>query len=264
MKGTLVVYEAFKNLIASGVPPITLQKCKGVDLVDYKIYGESVQDGTPTPDIPVEVESVGDKTKNLFDKSKAKDSYYISSTDGNLAWNANNLATDYIEVKPNTTYCMSENVAKHGAFYNANKEFVSGIIYTSIINVPDDASIKYFRGSATKTLKDTLQIVEDSQITEYEPYGYRIPVKVSNDTEEIITNIYLNEPLRKIDDVADYIDFEKQKVYRKIGKVICNGTENWMNWKRNAWEIKNTDRRSRASHLFIPINIRKKPFLSGN
>ena len=37
MKGTLKVYDCWKKLIASGVPPITLQKCKGVDLVDYKI-----------------------------------------------------------------------------------------------------------------------------------------------------------------------------------------------------------------------------------
>ena len=42
MKGTLLVYESFKKLIASGVPPITLQKCKGVNLVDYKIYGNGV------------------------------------------------------------------------------------------------------------------------------------------------------------------------------------------------------------------------------
>lgn len=71
MKGTLVVYESFKKLIASGVPPITLTKCKGVDdgkyLLDYKIYGNSVQNGTPTPETPIEVESVGVKTSNLFD-----------------------------------------------------------------------------------------------------------------------------------------------------------------------------------------------------
>ena len=54
MKGTLVVYEAFKNLLASGVLPLTLTKCKGVDLVDYKLYGDSVQEGTPTPEAPVE------------------------------------------------------------------------------------------------------------------------------------------------------------------------------------------------------------------
>lgn len=60
----VTVYEAWERLTASGVPPITLQKCKGVDLVDYKIYGNSVQNGTPTPETPIEIESVGDKTSN--------------------------------------------------------------------------------------------------------------------------------------------------------------------------------------------------------
>ena len=31
-KGTLKVYEAWRNLIASGVPPLTLLKCKGKSL----------------------------------------------------------------------------------------------------------------------------------------------------------------------------------------------------------------------------------------
>lgn len=115
-KGTLVVYEAFKKLIASGVPPITLQKCKGVDLVDYKIYGNSVQNGTPTPDNPVEIQSVGD------------------------------LVTD-------------ENDANYGK--------------------------------------------------------YKIPVKVNDN----ITNIYLDEPLRKVGDYADYIDFENKKVVRNIYEI---------------------------------------------
>ena len=64
----VIVYEAWKELIKSGVPPITLQKCKEANLVDYKIYGNSVQDGTPTPDNPIEIQSVGDKTNNLFDE----------------------------------------------------------------------------------------------------------------------------------------------------------------------------------------------------
>ena len=33
----------------------------------YKIYGNSIQNGTPTLTNPIEVQSVGDKTNNLFD-----------------------------------------------------------------------------------------------------------------------------------------------------------------------------------------------------
>ena len=41
MIGTLLVYEAFKKLIVNGVPPITLERCKNANLVDYKVYGNS-------------------------------------------------------------------------------------------------------------------------------------------------------------------------------------------------------------------------------
>ena len=44
MKGSVTVYEAFKKLLASGIPPLTLTKSKGVDLVNYKIYGKSLQE----------------------------------------------------------------------------------------------------------------------------------------------------------------------------------------------------------------------------
>lgn len=44
-------------------------------------------------------------------------------------------------------------------------------------------------------------------------YGkYKIPVTVNN----ITTNIYLNEPLRKIGDFADYLDYKNGKVVRNI------------------------------------------------
>ena len=53
-----------------GIPPLTLPDCVDEDsLIDYTIEGNSVQNGTPTPENPVEVESVGVKTKNLFNET---------------------------------------------------------------------------------------------------------------------------------------------------------------------------------------------------
>ena len=50
-----------------GALPLTLEGCVDENsIIDYKIYGQSVQDGEPTPDNPIEVESVGEKTVNLF------------------------------------------------------------------------------------------------------------------------------------------------------------------------------------------------------
>lgn len=68
-----------------------------------------------------------------------------------------------------------------------------------------------------------IQVAEESTFTTYEPYGYKIPFK----SNEIITNIYLNEPLRKVGDYADYIDLKNKKVVRKVGVQIFDGTETW-------------------------------------
>lgn len=70
----------------TGALPLTLEGCVDEEsIIDYTLYGQSVQDGTPAPEAPVEVESVGeyDETsgkykipikvsgKNLFDIDSA-------------------------------------------------------------------------------------------------------------------------------------------------------------------------------------------------
>lgn len=64
---------------------------------------------------------------------------------------------------------------------------------------------------------------------EYEPYGkYKIPVTVSGENgEETTANIYLDEPLRKIGDYADYVDYDRQLLVRNIQKLIFTGDEKW-------------------------------------
>lgn len=52
-----------------------------------------------------------------------------------------------------------------------------------------------------------------NSMPEYEPYGkYKIPVNVNGTTY----NIFLDEPLRKVGDVADYIDFETGQLVRQV------------------------------------------------
>ena len=55
---------AVKLANAEGVPCV-LEYSKGKNMRNYEVYGNSVQDGTPSPESPVEIQSVGDLTKNL-------------------------------------------------------------------------------------------------------------------------------------------------------------------------------------------------------
>lgn len=341
MKGTLVVYESWKNLIANGVPPLTLTKCKGVDLIDYKLYGNSKQEGEnlfdinsvgdvyisdtvirtgqeftfeenktliisaeqyngnryyriksngvfsatyqilaektidlpagdtliiystlekdlvglkvtepPTPNNPVEIESVGDKTKNLLKRLVKGIGLDFNKGTENIY--SDYASSDYIQVdfNINPNYYLSGllNTLNSCVFaYNKDKVFLGrtsgqGRLYISLNKniftsgtAQGTGDIAYLRVSqyVNINLTGTIDDIDNAKIqleigttkTDYEPYGYRIPVKVSNESEKITTNIYLNEPLRKVGDYADYIDFANNKVVRKIYEYAFKGTE---------------------------------------
>ena len=60
--------------------------------------------------------------------------------------------------------------------------------------------------SETEFFKE-VQIERGKEATKYEPYT------------STTTNIYLNEPLRKVGDAVDYIDFKNKKVVRNVGTM---------------------------------------------
>ena len=376
-----IIYEAWKILTLSGMPPLTLQKCKGADLVDYKIYGDSVQEkknllpypyrydsrtingvtftvnddgsvianGTATadttflltasstlklkpnryvvsgspegssnsgyymvwqnksfiynspvtvtltqeeganiyiavrngtvcenvtfkpqlelgstatdwqspvisPDNPIEIESVGEKTKNLFDLSKVK----IVKPNGNFKTAevldngikvyqkyAYSSALYSFTVEKDMTVTFSYK-ATSAEDYKAYVWFVidgkthysvsSGTVFNLAAgnNVVIYFAWQTYKSGYTITYEEEviftdIQLEEGENATEYEPYGYKIPVKVSDElgNETVTTNIYLKEPLRKISDYTDYIDFENGKVVRNIGEKIFDGTESF-------------------------------------
>ena len=192
-----IVYEAWKKLLASGLLPLTLNKCKGVDLVDYKIYGESVQDGEPTPEAPIEVESVGDRTKNLFNNDTSllgQITYYGSSGNTGIRIGYKILLppgtyTIHAEGTPNVQYI-------YGIINSANNEYISGVnivvhnsLYTITFTINEGDILYLYNGSSNLNVAPAIelfnsfniQIEEGTIATDYEPYGkYKIPVKVSS------------------------------------------------------------------------------------
>ena len=72
--------------------PLTLQNAKR--LRKLTIYGNAVQDGTPSPDAPVEVQLCGDRTGNLFDKDNAsvQDNWVFTSQGDQGSYNIQNVS----------------------------------------------------------------------------------------------------------------------------------------------------------------------------
>ena len=77
--------------------------------------------------------------------------------------------------------------------------------------------IIYKNGYKGSYLVNNIQFEVGEQATDYEAYNGKT------------TNIYLDEPLRKIGDYVDYIDYANSKVVRNIRKLVFNGKEGW--WK---------------------------------
>lgn len=245
----------------SGIDSVTLDGCVGGDWLDLNISGNSLQDGTPTPEAPIEVISVGDLSVNIL--PDAKDIY--NGGGGVIAHNykeviedgrecisftsARNIAYDKIKFKENTQYTFSFDCKDfvHVSGFTGNYDIPFGIWYTDgdrkLITIPknSDWTKLIIVSDANKTVShigmisftsyttmyidiNTFQIEEGTTATPYEPYGkYKIPVVVKADNKEIVTNIFLNEPLRKIGDYADYIDFKNKKVVRNTFVRVYDG-----------------------------------------
>jgi hypothetical protein len=223
----------------TGAPPLRLDFSTGEDLVDYKVYGESMQDGTPTPDAPVEILSVGEPTINLY---CGKSEFTYSTT-------TNTTNSSFYETfkvgKTYTLYCYIDNtqgtgianirmsVGKTGGSYDYNtsndiaagKEGYAKTTFTIPSNYNSVLNMQYKTIGGITTFKDIMLVEGSYTLSKLPEYikPYRIPIKVNDKTYDI----YATEPLRKIGDCADYIDFTNGKIVRNIKKSRLTGSEGW-------------------------------------
>ena len=196
---------SIKDITKKSGSVITTDEAIEGPLKDYKIYGNTVQNGAPTPDTPIDMVSCGDRTKNLFDGEYEVGGYDIST--GEKAVNTYQYRNkNFIEVKPNTTYTFSLNEIKitetpRYYYYDKNKNFLSSEVVNGNFATPNNCYFVNWNSSALKTnYPDGLtkpMIEEGSIATSYEPYGYKIPVNVRSDNfynkNDELTNKYIND-----------------------------------------------------------------------
>lgn len=238
--------------IAAGTEPQT-EYALAANAKNYQVYGNSVQDGTPTPESPVEIQSVGDLVtsgeyagkydvpvtvcgKNILpypysDTTKTENGItFTDNGDGTITVDGTATADIYFFLQSNITlssgtYIMSGCPTRGSTttyFIGFGSSTDADIGNGSVRTLPKDTTmnlfIKILNGTAISNIVFKPQLEEGSTATEYEPY--RAETK----------HFYLDEPLRKMFEVdglgaqyADYIDYEKQKVIRVIKELICNG-----------------------------------------
>ena len=86
----------------------------------------------------------------------------------------------------------------------------------------------------------------------------------------VLENIYLDEPLRKIGNISDYIDFNNQKVVRNVGYKVFDGDESWdvyknvdSNWNIYSLNLNNVKERTILSNYFEFDELNSNVFKTG-
>lgn len=166
---------------------IVLDDSSGRLLQGLRIYGKTTQDGTPTPEAPVELVSVGDSGsvkvtvcgKNLLDTETVTNHYYTA--DGVMTAHAGFALFDWIPVKHgeilsfSAKYIGSINELLRWAFFDKKKNFISR--HTSatakaeqfVITAPVDGYIRVFLSTDNYDIT-TAQLTYGNAVSAYETF----------------------------------------------------------------------------------------------
>ena len=232
--------NAYSVATYTGTLPATLQTVGGY-LESYKIYGSTVQDGTPTPENPIMPSGCGERTENLaftgwaedFVKRAPPDKAYKTQVDGRnclyvyCTVGYDKYDTEYMfktDFKESTMYTLSFEYMRPS---NLNSSNTICVLYTDGTKVPlpnyindGDWHKRTFTTAPGKTVKsicsyytsgyvyidiDTFMVVEGSTALPYEPYGYKLPLTVNG----VEYPIYLGEV----------------ETTRRIKKLVLTGEE---------------------------------------
>lgn len=223
--GELILLNGYKwadnlrQLTTNGIGPFNIY-ANGEDLINYRIYGNSVQNGTPTADSPVEIESVGNKTGNVADLSKTVIStstthvkYNYDNETGTIELSSKPTAYDYsfiyiqrdvgYQFEVGKTYYFGAKITVSGK-QTSNRTVVSfGLAgtgegstqYTFTANETRDVNLSYtyngqenvrlimhFNYGSVEAAQVKIENVYVSEVNGFEPVGkYKIPINVSGE-----------------------------------------------------------------------------------
>lgn len=214
------VFEAWRVLEMEGPLPLTFNS-NGEPLIDYRIYGNTEQTGTPTPEDPIMPIGCGERTDNLWGVSivngawRAADGMWLAGIPGYVS------NTSKVSVDAETTYSFTFATAitsidrLYAFFWGSDNTYLGyqDLLLLRVINIPSNAAFLTVSIGTTATSDispsdiSNIMLNAGSTALPYEPYGYKLPI-LSNST---VTNIYLGEV----------------QTTRRIKKLVLTGAEGW-------------------------------------
>lgn len=210
------------------------------------LYGKTTQNGTPTPDSPVELKSVGNGgditvvtcVKNLF--AGAEPGSVSASGEEFTSENDAARRTPYISCKPGEQFAISKAVEFTGTgenammrCFNEDKVFVKSITalsynaYSNVVTIPDGVSFfRFVQFGYGKYQNVNLQIERGNTVTEYDGFGQTMTVSTTNGLPGIPVSVggnYTDASGQQW--ICDEIDFARGKYIKRLGKIESYASE---------------------------------------
>lgn len=210
-------------------------------IMDMKVFGKSSQDGTPSPENPVEIKSVVNPMikvcgVNLFDQTKVFKNIDIATRDiigldcRNIVGQKSQRRYYLIECKPNTKY--------HITFVNPTNNIFIGIADKNYIGIKNIVVFETITRRIFTTSNDANFIVLNADATSdiclstddvnYEPYTEQ-SIQLPYTLNAIPVNSGGNVTIGGQQYVSDYVDVEQGKMVRMVDPSKLDNTQSIVN-----------------------------------
>ena len=230
------VYGKLRKLVSGN--PIVITDASDESLAGLRVFGKSTQDGTPTPDAPVEIMSVENPTvvvcgKNLYsggDISGVKSSPVNITTipKGTYTISANVNSTDEEYEKSLVLFYYVDDSGYTAVSLNHGEKAYASVSFDKPINqIGFYASINASSSENDNFSFSNIQIEIGDIATDYEPYTeqtlsitrslHGIPVTSGGNYTDANGQQW----------ICDEVDFERGVYVQRIKQLLMDGSEPW-------------------------------------
>lgn len=253
-----VLYSGNSKTVGPAVAPLSLSGAAAEDILSLIAFGGTEQNGTPTPDAPVDI--VCNNGALRFTANEANYTadnvtlgYWLRNNNGQPEPSSTNFYTAMMPVKPNTSYvCFGRtkntnviSAYNRIAWYDADGVWIRNSTYTAntpgIDTSPANAAFARFHcnpngAEVTQELVDSYNWVFQVGTAEvpYTPYS---PTKVYTagpietiaikDDQNATVSTATCEDLLSVGAYTDEQEIISGVVTKKVGVMVLDGTENW-------------------------------------
>lgn len=215
--------KKLKGVPYSGTLPAVLTGTKAGYLHRYKIYGNTEQIGTPTPENPIAPSECGERTENKINTSDSVSGYLTRS--GTVSPSSVTMTTDYIPITSSDeivkfikTGVIQSSNTRVLCVYDNDKNFVEDYVMSASINTytyhfTPSASGKYYRASYDIGYGELIGVEGSIAPESYIPYGYKLPLTSAGQG----VNIYIGDDTLSTE---EYVDSGTGKIYRMVSGVL--------------------------------------------